>query len=144
MAHTYAEYDALLKKKDSLIASQRNLLEAKEELTKYIDSAGGSDGSAAGTQDAVRCLRRAINYLTDGVTWTGQAAGNAKLTLETLLKNLLGLAEYIRSTADGLNSGQQAKVEALQREIAQTAADLDAAGTVELYARATFTGDVRR
>ncbi len=144
MAHTYQEYDSLLKQKDALIAGQRSLLEAKEELTKYIDSNRGSDGSAAGTQDAVRCLRKAINYLTDGVTWTGQAAGNAKLTLDTLQKNLLGLAEYIRSTLDGLNNEQQEKVEVMQRKIAQTAADLDAAGTVELYARATFTGDVRR
>ena len=78
------------------------------------------------------------------MTWTGQAAGNAKLTLDTLQKNLLGLAEYIRSTLDGLNNEQQEKVEVMQRKIAQTAADLDAAGTVELYARATFTGDVRR
>lgn len=144
MAHTYQEYDSLLKKKDALIAGQRNLLEAKEDLTKYIDSNKGSDGSVAGTQDAVRCLRKAINYLTDGVTWTGQAAANAKLTLDTLQKNLLGLAEYIRSTLDGLNKEQQEKVEAMQRKIAQTAADLDAAGTIELYARATFTGDVRR
>ena len=47
MAHTYQEYDSLLKQKDALIAGQRSLLEAKEELTKYIDSNRGSDGSAA-------------------------------------------------------------------------------------------------
>lgn len=144
MAHAYQEYDSLLKAKDALISGQRNLLEAKEELTQYIDSAGSSDGSIAGSQDTVQCLRKAVNYLTDGVTWTGQAAGNAKLTLDTLLKNLIGLAEYIRSTAGGLIEEQQEKVEDLQKQIAQTAADMDLAGMVEMYARATFSGEMRR
>ena len=144
MVHTYQEYDSLLKAKDALISGQRHLLEAKEELTQYIDSAGASDGSTAGSQDAVQCLRKAINYLTDGVTWTGQAAGNAKLTLDTLLKNLLALAEYIRSTAGGLIEEQQEKVENLQKQIAETAADMDLGGTIEMYGRATFLGEMRR
>ncbi len=120
------KFESLLEEKEELLRAQRNLLEAKEELTKYIDSNQGSDGSRAGTQDAIQCLRKACDYLTDGVTWTGQSAGNAKLTLDTLSKNLLNLAEYIRSTLDAyINELQQEYDNVLMVKIAQTAKEMN-------------------
>ena len=60
------------------------------------------------------------------MTWTGQSAGNAKLTLDTLSKNLLNLAEYIRSTLDAyINELQQEYDNVLMVKIAQTAKEMN-------------------
>lgn len=130
MAHTFQEYQNLLREKDDLIDRQRSILRTKEDLTGLLD-----DELNPGGENAASFLQKAIVRIGSGEAWTGPAASSMQITLSTMRTELLELAAYTRATLDGFYDTMQSRVEDLQKQISVTLSDLDAAGTAELYLR---------
>ena len=134
MAYTYAEYDALLRKKDAVQQNIRDLKKAKLQLTEFLDSSGSC---------AVQYLKSAWMKIAAGDSWTGAPANSAMSSLKDLEETAAGLASYIASTCDAILAELEQEDHELSLEAGRASADLDLLGNIEALGR-SFTGDMRR
>lgn len=134
MAYTYAEYDALLKKKDAVQQDIRDLKKAKLQLTEFLDSSGPC---------AAQYLRNAWMKIAAGDSWTGAPANSAMSSLKNLEETTAELASYIASTCDAILAELEQEDHELSLEAGRASADLDLLGNIEALGR-SFTGDMRR
>ena len=134
MAYTYAEYDAIIKKKDAVQQDIRDLKKVKLQLTEYLDSSSPC---------AVQYLRKAWTKIAAGDSWTGAPANSAMNSLKALEETAIGLSSYIISTCDAILTELEQKDHELSLEAGRAAADLDLLGNIEALGR-SFTGDMRR
>ena len=134
MAYTYAEYDALLKKKDAVQQNIRDLKKAKLQLTEYLDSSGPC---------AAQYLRNAWTKIAAGDSWTGAPANSAMSSLKGLEETAIELSSYIVSTCDAILTELEQEDHKLSLEAGRAAADLDLLGNIEALGR-SFTGNMRR
>lgn len=134
MAYTYAEYDALIKKKDAVQQDIRNMKKVKLQLTEHLDSSGSC---------AASYLRSAWMKIAAGDSWTGAPANSAMNSLKGLEETAIGLSSYILSTCDAILTELEQEDHELSLEAGRAAADLDLLGNIEALGR-SFTGDMRR
>lgn len=140
MPYSYAEYDSLLKKKDSWIELQRQCSVIAEKLQQYGVLGGDELGG-----DVRSHLKKARKIILEENAWCGEDMVACVNTISSIQNEVTHQCEDVSHEINHtLYERAGDIVSQYQTLIARCAQDLDAAGQAEAVLRSVFDSDMKR